>query len=279
MGRPIKKGLDYFPLDVDIFSDEKMAPICVEYGIKGEIIVIHLLCAIYRNGYFIEWTDMMKYKLSKDMPGVSVELLEQVVGRLVKWGFFEQTLFDTAKVLTSAGIQRRYIGAIRKRNRRDFSKLPHWLLPSDDADAQPKRTPSPKLKAPAPAQAPATPLSAPALKPFIVGNKANDECLQRLFDPANRANLEVYAMQLGLSPENMMPKMQDWASRVVAYWNVTEQTHHDYSDWCKHLMLLMHKEKDKDAKAEAKAKRTQQPTTPPTPTDYSFGGGFGGQDT
>ena len=37
MARPNKIGLDYFPLDVDIFEDEKISAISGEFGIKGEI--------------------------------------------------------------------------------------------------------------------------------------------------------------------------------------------------------------------------------------------------
>lgn len=108
MARPIKYGLDYFPFDVDFFSDEKLYAISGEFGIKGEITTIKLLCAVYRNGYYIEWTEMLKYKLIKELPGVSPELLDQIIKRLVKWDFFDKGLFDTASILTSRGIQRRY---------------------------------------------------------------------------------------------------------------------------------------------------------------------------
>lgn len=59
MARPNKMGLDYFPFDVDFFNDEKIVAISGEFGIKGEIVVIKLLCAIYRNGYFILWNDLL----------------------------------------------------------------------------------------------------------------------------------------------------------------------------------------------------------------------------
>lgn len=116
MARPLKNGLDYFPFDVDFFGDEKIAAISGEFGIKGEITAIKLLCAIYRNGYYIEWNDMLKMKLLKDLPGITVTLLDAIVSRLVRWGFFDGTLFDSAAVLTSEGIQRRYF-AIAKRRR------------------------------------------------------------------------------------------------------------------------------------------------------------------
>ena len=49
MARPIKTGLNYFPLDVDFFDDPKICAVTVEHGIKGQAAAIMLLCAIYRN--------------------------------------------------------------------------------------------------------------------------------------------------------------------------------------------------------------------------------------
>lgn len=129
MARPHKLGLDYFPFDVDFFADEKIAAISGEFGIKGEITAIKLLCAIYRNGYFILWSEPMKYKLLRDLPGVSSELFDQIVNRLVKWGFFDETLFNTVKVLTSRGIQKRYFSIVRRRG--NLQKK-DYILVSDD---------------------------------------------------------------------------------------------------------------------------------------------------
>lgn len=116
MARPTKIGLDYFPFDVDFFDDEKIEAISGEFGLKGELVVIKLLCAIYRNGYFIMWDELLKMKLIKRLPGVSKELLEQIVLRLVKWGFFNEGLFNSDSVLTSNGIQSRYSEATKRRS-------------------------------------------------------------------------------------------------------------------------------------------------------------------
>ena len=104
MARPTKKGLDYFPFDVDFFEDEKIAAISGEFGLKGEIVAVKLLCAIYRNGYFILWSDMLRLKILRDLPGVSPDLLDKIVNRLVRWEFFDKALFDSVGVLTSRGI-------------------------------------------------------------------------------------------------------------------------------------------------------------------------------
>lgn len=128
MARPLKHGLEYFPLDVDFFEDEKIEAISGEFGIKGELTAIKLLCAIYHNGYFVLWNDLLKMKLLKRLPGVSAELLDQIVGRLVRWGFFDKALFDTANILTSHGIQKRFAEATARRHVTE--NRPHWLLDS-----------------------------------------------------------------------------------------------------------------------------------------------------
>lgn len=135
MARPRKTGLDYFPFDVDFFEDDKLSAISVQYGIKGEIAAVKLLCAIYRNGYFIEWKESVCIKLLRELPGISGPLLEQIVRGLVKWGFFNKALFDTAGILTSRGIQRRYF-SISRRNRRSGQggELPYLL--ADDGTSE-----------------------------------------------------------------------------------------------------------------------------------------------
>ena len=124
MARPKKIGLDYFPFDVDFFEDEKIVAISGEFGIKGELAVIKLLCAIYRNGYFIEWSEMLQMKMLHSLKGVSLELLKTIVLRLVRWGFFDKTIFDSTSILTSVGIQKRYFEAIsRRKNDYDYPYL------------------------------------------------------------------------------------------------------------------------------------------------------------
>jgi hypothetical protein len=115
MARPNKIGLEYFPFDVDFFNDEKISAVSGEFGIKGELACIKLLCAIYRKGYFILWDEMLRMKLIKELPGVSADLLDKIVSRLVRWGFFDKALFEESGILTSNGIQRRYFEAIKRR--------------------------------------------------------------------------------------------------------------------------------------------------------------------
>jgi hypothetical protein len=131
MARPPKSGLEYFPLDVDFFEDEKVIAISREFGVKGEAVALRLLCAVYRQGYFAVWGDGLKQKLLRSVPGLTPGLLEQIVSRLVKWDFFDKDLFHSAKVLTSRGVQRRFFAATK---RRQTGENPAFLLVTVDSN-------------------------------------------------------------------------------------------------------------------------------------------------
>lgn len=129
MSRPIKIGIGYFPLDVDIFQDEKVIPVSSEFGAKGECIIIRVLCAIYRNGYFAECSDAFRFKIAKEA-NLPESLVSEVIKGLVKWGFFDKSVFDSFGVITSAGIQKRWKEATRKRVSKN--ELDYWILGVND---------------------------------------------------------------------------------------------------------------------------------------------------
>ena len=132
MARPQKHGLDYFPFDCDFFDDEKIVAINGQFGIKGEIAAVKLLCAIYRNGYFIKWCDAVKIKLLGSLRGISEGLLDDIINGLVRWGFFDSRLFSTSDILTSKAIQLRYFNTAKRRTFQ--GELPYLLIESPFAE-------------------------------------------------------------------------------------------------------------------------------------------------
>ncbi|MBU3195685.1 DUF4373 domain-containing protein [Clostridium algidicarnis] len=129
MARPQKNGLDYFPLDVDIDQDDKVALIEAQHGITGFAIVIKLLMKIYKNSYFYEWTEKEQLLFSKRV-NVDINQVNVVINDCVKWGLFEDNLLKTHKILTSKGIQRRYLEAVGRRQKVEMSK--EYLLLDKD---------------------------------------------------------------------------------------------------------------------------------------------------
>jgi len=109
MGRSNKKGLDYFPMNVDFFEDDKLQLIEAEFGLKGSVVAIRLLCKIYKEGYFYQWGDDQCLLFTKSVGGGIVSsLVNEIVKGLVKRGFFNEAVFTSFGVLTSKGIQNRF---------------------------------------------------------------------------------------------------------------------------------------------------------------------------
>lgn len=133
LARPQKDGVDYFPLDVDFLQDDKIRLIKAEFGSKGILILIALLCDIYRTtGYYKVW-DKDACFLMADAVGCGVvpENITQVVHGCLRRSIFNDGVFQMFGILTSAGIQRRYIRAVSTRDQITFYKE-YWLLDLHD---------------------------------------------------------------------------------------------------------------------------------------------------
>lgn len=133
LARPPKDGVDYFPLDVDFLQDDKIRLLKAEFGTKGITIIIALLCEIYRgNGYFKVW-DNDCCLLMADAVGCGIvpENITQVVQGCLRRSFFDEGVFQMFGILTSAGIQRRYIRAVSTRDEIQMIKE-YWLLDAND---------------------------------------------------------------------------------------------------------------------------------------------------
>ena len=136
MARPNKIGLDYFPLDVDIASDEKVEYLEAKFGVEGFGVLIHLLAAIYREGYYINWGEMQAYVTSKRV-NLPVNTISAIVSQLVNTGFFDEGLYEKFNILTSHGIQARYLQACEYRKKVPFVKL--FCLLDDEERAKSSR--------------------------------------------------------------------------------------------------------------------------------------------
>lgn len=112
MARKTKPGLDYFPMDVDFFDDPKVELISSEFETKGEAIMLRLMCRIYRNGYFLPWDKDQSLLFAKRVGNsVTGALVDEVVQGLIRRSFFDKGVYDSFGILTSKGIQTRYIDA------------------------------------------------------------------------------------------------------------------------------------------------------------------------
>lgn len=134
LARPKKSGLSYFPLDVDFFEDPKIKILRARYGRDGIVFYIYLLCEIYRQGYYIQVDDDFEYIISDDLKMDQIKA-KQVLNFLLSRSLFDNTLFQSDKVLTSAGIQRRFQLAVKERARKNPVEVGRfWLLKKEETE-------------------------------------------------------------------------------------------------------------------------------------------------
>lgn len=141
-GRQYKEGLDYFSLDCHM--DEKVELIEAEYGLKGFAIIVKLYQSIYSGfGYYCEWTPDISVLWARRLgvshsvgigdvgkvddkacalPGFPNNLMNNVVAASIRRNIFSEELFNKFGILSSSGIQKRYISATYERKKVELKK-------------------------------------------------------------------------------------------------------------------------------------------------------------
>ncbi len=138
MARPAKKGIDYFPFDVNVFEDDKIFDVQNEFGPLGEVVYFRLLCMIYRNGYYLRF-DSYEKLASIVVRSIGFRWADDrdVIVNIIKY-LVECRLFDgelaAKNILTSKGIQERYKLATERRKNgiSEYSLLDGGEVSGDD---------------------------------------------------------------------------------------------------------------------------------------------------
>lgn len=110
MARPIKKGLDYFPFDVNFFSNKKIKRLRAKFGNDGVMVYIYLLCEIYRKCYYTDYDEDLILDIADEL-NISENSTKQILNYLLSRSLFDDKLAKSVKVLTAESIQRRYLKA------------------------------------------------------------------------------------------------------------------------------------------------------------------------
>ena len=141
MGRPRKQGLDYFPVDSDIFDDFSIRILIAKYGCDGYALYMYILTKCYKeNGYYLAVDEDLEYIVSSDLK-MSIEKVRQVLTYLYNRSLLskietksmidaEGKLITPVTVITSTGIQRRFQEAVKGRAQKNPVEVKEefWLL-------------------------------------------------------------------------------------------------------------------------------------------------------
>lgn len=100
--------IDYYPIEISIFQDAKVRKLIQYQGAKAATVYVYLLCEIYRNGYYISW-NKTTVQLVMQALNLDVAFVKEVVICCAKVGLFNSEYLYKEEILTSKGIQKRYL--------------------------------------------------------------------------------------------------------------------------------------------------------------------------
>lgn len=133
MSRPKKENLDYFPFDVDFFSDKKIKILKAKFGADGIAVYLYILCEIYHNGYFAEYDEDFVLMLS-DFFNFSESKTRQILAYLLNRSLLVSILVESVTVITARSVQRRYQEAKKWAKRDIFVNERIWLLQKEETE-------------------------------------------------------------------------------------------------------------------------------------------------
>ena len=114
MARPEKQWLDYFSMDVE--KDNKIKFLKAKFWLIWYAMYIELLQFIYKEWYYIEFTDD-NMLLFMSETGLKEEETKLMLEFMLLKDLFNKPLFEKYNILTSNWIQKRYAEWTKKRKR------------------------------------------------------------------------------------------------------------------------------------------------------------------
>ncbi len=115
MARPHKTGgIDYF--SIDVVWERKVRIFKAKYKLEGVGAFVTLLQEIYKDdGYYLDWNKETQI-LFCDEHSIDLELINEMIEFAVELSIFNKPMFEKFGVLTSSGIQKRYLRGCSKRS-------------------------------------------------------------------------------------------------------------------------------------------------------------------
>ncbi|MDR1623767.1 MAG: DUF4373 domain-containing protein, partial [Tannerellaceae bacterium] len=123
MARPAKRGLSYFPLDTDLLGNRKIRRLLDKFGCEGMTAYFAILCEIYAaEGYFIPFNRNLCFDIAY-MLHLDEARIREILTFCVEIELFDAGLLEKHQVLSSEGIQKRYLEVAKRLKRRGDTEV------------------------------------------------------------------------------------------------------------------------------------------------------------
>ena len=136
MARPQRKGLLYFPMDVDFFQSSELRLLFIRHHSKGVHLYLKILCDIYEKGYYLEVTSDYIELCCIEM-SIQKDDFDKMLRYYLSRNFFDNDTYFLNKALTSREIQLQYCESVKEKAKKTpIYVYDNWLLKQDDTNAQ-----------------------------------------------------------------------------------------------------------------------------------------------
>lgn len=116
----MSNAINYFSLDT-VF-DDKIKLIEALYGLSGFAIIIKLWQKIYStNGYFAEWCEDYEIMFANETK-TSQDTVHKIIEKCFMHDIFSKEMYNSYNILTSAGIQKRFVQAAKRKREIELTK-------------------------------------------------------------------------------------------------------------------------------------------------------------
>lgn len=138
MGRIARQGLDYF--SIDCLFEDNMNIVIARHKNAGLGIVVRLWQKCYKlRGYYMEWGEDNLF-LFADEINETPETLQMVVETCFRVNVFDREIWEKHHILTSSGIQKRWLSYVLNAKRKDAKIDPRYFV-SEKNDISPGEKP------------------------------------------------------------------------------------------------------------------------------------------
>lgn len=117
-----------------MFEDQKIDRLIDAQGVAGFTVYFYLCQRAFGlNGYFLPWTCDDTASVARRIGGgVGSKTVKDTVGLCLRIGLFDNMLFERHGILTSRGIQRSFVPALKRRRVKSVI-AEYWLLNADES--------------------------------------------------------------------------------------------------------------------------------------------------
>jgi hypothetical protein len=118
MARPLKRGLDYFPLDVDFWSDDKILVFMEKYQLVGVGFLTILWGQVYKGGAAPFLLNDNTWLYLKRILRISRKKFDEMLAFSINLGLFSEQPFNDHRIITSPRIERTVAEILAERARK-----------------------------------------------------------------------------------------------------------------------------------------------------------------